>query len=106
MTKMIAKFNAEGSDQTLTVVAAKGKRGINLKSSVKTGKGKGQPKAVTGTRATVLTEADAKTRFDALVRDAEKAGWKRVTVTSKNAFTSIPAPAPREPKLVKNRATA
>lgn len=101
MFKKIAKFTAD--NQTLTIVAAQGKSGINVKASVKTGKGKGQPKAVTGGREKFDNEVDAVKAFDKLVRVAVSKGWTSVARTVKNAFTVNELPGPTAPvvKLTK-----
>lgn len=62
-------LSAEG--QTLTIVAAEGKSGWNVKASLKEQKGKGTPKAKTGARQKFTDEAGAKKAFDKLVKEAE-----------------------------------
>lgn len=82
-------FTAEG--QTLTIVAAQGKKGWNVKASLKELKGKGTPKAKTGARAKFDTEKDAKKAFDGLVKETLTRGWVKVDRAERNAFTEIPA---------------
>ena len=91
--KTIAKFR--NADQTLTIAAASGKSGINVKASVKTGQGKGAPKAQTGCRQTFKSETDARGAFDKLVSEARTRGWTELAVQPivRNAFSSIPAPS-------------
>lgn len=97
MTKTTLRFSSPDSSQALTIVAAQGKRGINVKASIKDGKLKGGPKAQTGCRKVVQSEQDARSAIDAMVKEAVKAGWTKVTLgdgthSSKNAFVAIPAP--------------
>ena len=91
--KTIARFR--NADQTLTIAAVSGKSGINIKASVKTGQGKGAPKAQTGCRQTFKSETDARGAFDKLVSEARSRGWTELTVQPivRNAFTAIPAPS-------------
>lgn len=91
MTKHFAKFSS--ADQTLTVIAQQGKKGWNVKASLKTGSGKGTPKAKPGCREQFKKEDEAVAAFNKLVAEAKKAGWTKVEVASKNSFTTIPAPA-------------
>lgn len=79
-------------DQTLTIVAAQGKTGFNVKASVKNGKGKGTPKAITGARAKFTNAVEAEKAVKKLTEEAVSQGWAVKPVTSRNAFTSIPAP--------------
>jgi predicted DNA-binding WGR domain protein len=91
--KNIARFKS--TDQTLTIAAVSGKSGFNVKASVKTGSGKGAPKAQTGCRQRFQTEAEARSAFDKLVSEARARGWSEMAVQpiERNAFSSIPAPA-------------
>ena len=88
---MKTKFKA--GDQMLTLTMQQGKRGFNVKASVKTGSGKGAPKADTGCRESFKTEAEAKSAFSKLTAEATKRGWvEQAATTTRNAFTAIPAP--------------
>jgi hypothetical protein len=102
----IAKFR--NADQTLTIAAVSGKSGINIKASVKTGRGKGAPKAQTGCRQTFKSETDARGAFDKLVSEARSRGWTELAVQPvvRNAFTSIPAPSPVNAKGTKAKAAS
>lgn len=86
-------FASPDSKQTLTITASQGKKGINVKASIKTGKGKGTAKAQTGAREVVKTEQEAQAAVDTLAAHAKKSGWVKKAITSKNAFTMIPAPS-------------
>lgn len=101
MTKSIAKFTSADKSQTLTIVAAQGKKGFNVKASVKTGSGKGAPKAVTGGRGSFDTADKAGAAFNKLKAEAVKVGWTEVKISAKNAFTSIPAPVAVPEKTAK-----
>lgn len=94
MMKNVAKFTSDG--QTLTIVAAQGKKGFNVKASVKTGSGKGAAKAVTGCRETFKTVGEAVSAMDKLKTEATKRGWTVMAMTVRNAFSAIPAPAKAE----------
>lgn len=91
----VAKFGSPDRSQALTITMAKGSSGqYNVKSTLKEGRGKGSPKAITGTRLSVPSEQEAKDYFDRLVADAERKGWiKGASSSSRNAFTEIPAPS-------------
>lgn len=90
--RLVSVFRDEKADQSLTIVAQHGKSAFNVKASVKTGKGKGSPKAVPGCRHSVQTQEEAQEIYKSLVEQAEKAGWTRVPRTSRNAFQEIPKP--------------
>lgn len=93
MTKHTTKMTA--GDQTMTIVAAEGKSGWNVKASIKTGNEKvkdGGVKAITGARAKFDNEAEAVKVVAKLVKDAEGKGWTKREISAKNAFTEIPAP--------------
>lgn len=90
MTSNKAVFTC--ADQTLTLVATEGKKGFNVKASMKTGKGKGQPKAITGCRETFKTLAEATAALTKLGEEALKRGWTAVTITKRNSFDAIPVP--------------
>lgn len=90
--KLVSVFRDATTDQMLTIVAQHGKSAFNVKASVKTGKGKGSPKAVPGCRHSVQTQEEAQEIYSSLVDQAEKAGWTRVPRTSRNAFQEIPKP--------------
>lgn len=85
-------FQSQDKTQTLTIVAARGKSAYNVKASVKTGKGKGSAKAVTGCRASFAESTDAEELFQKLVEDAKSTGWVKVDKRVRNAFTEIPKP--------------
>lgn len=93
--KNVSKFISADKTQRMTVVIASGKKGFNLKASVKTGTGKGQPKAVTGCRAKYDTVAEATKGYEAVLAGVKAQGWTSVAVTVKNAFDlkSIPSGA-------------
>ena len=95
---MKTKFTSQDGTQTLTIVAAHGKRGWNVKASIKTGTGKGADKAVTGCRETFKAEAEAKSAFAKLVAEGTKRGWVEKVVTTRNAFSSIPEPKGKKAK--------
>lgn len=97
--KNITKFTNADKSQRMTVVVAQGKKGFNLKASVKTGTGKGQPKAVTGCRETYKTAPEAVKGYEAVVAGVKARGWTEVAVSVKNAFDlkSIPSGAKTSP---------
>lgn len=95
MNKMTNVYQNTDKSQTLTIVAAQGKSAINVKASVKTGKGKGAPKAVTGGRGSFQTLDESVAHFDMLNEQAVKAGWTRIQRTNRNAFTTIPGANPK-----------
>lgn len=92
MNKLISVFRDQKTDQTLTIVAQRGKKAFNVKASVKTGKGKGTPKAVPGCRHSVQSEGEAHDIYTSLVDQAKRENWTPVSRTSRNAFTEIPKP--------------
>lgn len=91
--KNIAKFVSPDGNETLTIVAAQGKRGINVKASVKSGSGKGAPKAQTGCRAKFDKVDEAVSAFEKLCAESLKRGWTRKAISAKNVFSAIPAPS-------------
>lgn len=101
--KQVAKFTSADGSQTLTIVAATGKTGHNVKASIKTGKGKGQPKATVGGRSKHSNENDALEAFQLHVKQAELEGWQRAATSTRNAFVTIPPPmvTGKEGRLVK-----
>jgi hypothetical protein len=83
----------KSANQTLTLTSAEGKRGWNVRASLKTGGGKGSPKAITGCRQIVKTEPEAKKVIERLAADAIARGWVEVVKTTRNAFSEVPPPA-------------
>lgn len=99
--KNIAVFtNALG--HVLTIAAVKGKASFNVKASIKESKGKGQPKARTGCRASFDNAEEAQTMFDARVEEATTNGWTRIPKHMRNSFTSIPKVEPVPAPVVEN----
>ena len=90
---MKARFTSPDTTETMTIIGAQGKRGWNVKVSIKKGKGKGQPKAKTGCRETFKTEKEAKSAFDKLVKESKARGWKELEVSTRSAFSAIPEPS-------------
>lgn len=80
-----ARFTG-GTNSTLTVMLHTGKRGHNLKVSVRT---PGE-KTTTGLRSTVKGDEDAAAEFEALCADAVKRGW--TPKTGRSTFSEMPVP--------------
>ncbi len=97
MMKQTARFTSPDLSETMTIVAAAGKKGYNVKASIKRGKGKGAPKAKTGCRATFKTEKEANSTFSKLTKEALARGWKEQEVSTRSAFSAIPE-APKSSK--------
>jgi hypothetical protein len=84
-------------NETITIVAAEGKKGWNVKVSHKRGKGKGADKASTGCRETFSTKALAEAAVTKLAAETVKRGWSEKQVYTRSAFSAIPE-APKSPK--------
>lgn len=80
-----ARFTG-GTNSVLTVMLHTGKRGHNLKVSVRT---PGE-KTTTGLRSTVKEDAEAAAQFKALCADAVKRGW--TPRAGRSTFAEMPAP--------------
>ena len=101
--KNIAKFASPDGTQNLTVSATSGKKGINVKVTVKgIGKTKDVGRAQTGCRHKYESEQEAQKGFDKLVAETKARGWTPVVAQSRNAFVAIPE-APKA-KAVKGKA--
>lgn len=93
MKDQFATFTG-GTNSTLTVRLHKGKKGHNLKVSVRT---PGE-KTTTGLRSTVTDEVEATARFKALCADAAKQGW--TAKVGRSTFINMPAPPTTKPAPV------
>lgn len=82
--KNIAKYSS--GNQLLTISAISGKRGVNVKATLKIGKEKAQ----TGCRETYKDDKTAQKAFDKLCSESESRGWNKKTTSSRTAFTTIP----------------
>ena len=87
--KNITRFISPDGSQKITVSAIGGKKGFNLKATVK-GTAKDSPKALTGMRATYATEKEAQATFDKVVKETKARGWVEQPRNLRNAFTTIP----------------
>jgi hypothetical protein len=85
MKNQVARFTG-GVNSTLEVQLTTGKKGQNVRVSVRTPGEKTQ----TGCRNLFTEPAKATAKFDALVADALKRGW--IAKAPRNAFTEVPAP--------------
>lgn len=85
MKTQSARFTG-GTNSTLMVMLHTGKRGHNLKVSVRT---PGE-KTTTGMRSTVKDDAEAMEQFKALCADAVKRGW--TPKAGRSTFSEMPAP--------------
>lgn len=99
MTNQTARFTG-GTNSILTVMLHKGKRGHNLKVSVRT---PGE-KTTTGLRSTVTDEAEAQAQFKLLCANAMKQGW--TPKAGRSTFSEMPTPpttkaAPKAAKVKK-----
>jgi hypothetical protein len=84
------RFVSPDGKATLTVIRSVGKRGINVRASLKAD---GDKKAATGCRSTHTTEAEANAAVEALKNATLQRGWTervKTTAASKQAFTEIP----------------
>ena len=87
--KNISRFVSPDGSQKITVTAIGGKKGFNLKATVK-GTAKDSPKAMTGMRATYASEKEAQAAFDKVVKETKARGWVEQPRNLRNAFTVIP----------------
>lgn len=101
--KNTALFVSPDKTQKLTIVLALGKRGYNVKCTVK-GIGKDAPKAITGGRESFKDLPDASKAFEALKTAVTGKGWTVGVKREKNAFTidSIPVAPGAKAKTAKS----
>lgn len=84
------RFVSPDGKATLTVIRSVGKRGINVRASLKAD---GDKKASTGCRSTHSTEAEANAAVSQLKSATLQRGWTERVKTAgatKQAFTEIP----------------
>jgi hypothetical protein len=87
-----------GGESNLMVILHKGKRGHNLKVTVRT---PGE-KTTTGMRSSHTDEAEAEARFKTLCAEAEKEGW--ALKAGRSTFHEMPAPPTAKPASAKKPA--